>query len=78
MNDRRPQINKPLIGSFFVFGDSPNSSTKYKKYFFKKGKKFKKKKKNPNNSYINFLIIAKIIIQEYKLVLRYFILWAGD
>lgn len=49
-----------------------------KNIFLKKEKKFKKKKKNPNNSYINFLIIAKIIIQEYKLVLRYFILWAGD
>lgn len=37
-----------------------------------------KKKRETNGFYINFLITAKIIIEGYKLVLRYFILWVGD
>lgn len=44
-------------------------------FFKKKRKKLRKRKeKQANSLYINFLIIAEIIVQEYKLVLRYFIM----
>lgn len=46
-----------------------------KTIFLKKAKKKKiKKEKQANSLYINFPINAETIVQEYKLVLRYFIM----